>query len=476
LSLDLSTGRSRPKRFERPDVLDPTSGLVDAPSTPSPGETPSAASSRPPRAQRLLTWITRPFVWTARLLSAPFRGYLSLRRSMTFASVTALLTLVMTLNVIWGFPWSGMFGACTALLLGGWAMNRLMRPKLSTGIALPRSAIAGEPFAVSVRLINRRRIPALDLRLGWHREGMRDIYKRSRGESWQASGPLSVPSIRSGGEVRWHGAMRFDCRGIHTVPPFQVASTFPFHLFHYRRGVESNAQIAVTPRPLSGDDDPTTRVLLTSIGEWSRQLVVGAPVEYVGNREYEVGMPVRRWDFASWARLGRPIVREYQSPSIQSVTLVVDTSREDRTAAASSARRRPSSAARAERDEAVFERLMSIAATAISEVSSRRVRLQLYVTSESVGEWGSPERQARQSEGSEPLLVRLAAAHPVDPELGQQRIMDLIESASRQPVLILSLLSLDDPARAGLAGQLPPSATYLDVGQSARQTEEASRS
>ncbi len=48
--------------------------------------------------------------------------------------------------------------------------------------------------------------------------------------------------------------------------------------------------------------------------------------DYVGSREYQIGMPVRRWDFASWARLGKPAVREFAGHSDTLLVIVVDTS------------------------------------------------------------------------------------------------------------------------------------------------------
>ena len=46
--------------------------------------------------------------------------------------------------------------------------------------------------------------------------------------------------------------------------------------------------------------------------------------EYVGNREYQVGMPVRRWDYSSWARTGKPTVREFREYQRGSAVLFVD--------------------------------------------------------------------------------------------------------------------------------------------------------
>ena len=46
--------------------------------------------------------------------------------------------------------------------------------------------------------------------------------------------------------------------------------------------------------------------------------------EYIGNREYQEGMPVRRWDYSSWARTGKPIVREYREQQRGTATIFID--------------------------------------------------------------------------------------------------------------------------------------------------------
>jgi uncharacterized protein (DUF58 family) len=377
---------------------------------------------------------------------------------MTVASVSVLLASFMTLNVIWGFPWSGMMGGCFALLVVGFTISRVMRPILKLSVSLPRSAVAGHPFSVNVRLTNSRNVPAMNLRIGWHREGVRDIFHRDTQRQWDASPSVSVDLLRGSEQMQWHGAMRFDRRGIHALPPFQVASTYPFHLFHYRKPVGTHTKIAITPAPLGVDDDPATRIMLTAVGDWAKQLVAGAPVEYIGNREYQEGVAVRRWDFASWARLGRPIVREYQSPSIQAVSMIVDTSRLETESGARSNTRR----GRRQADE-LFERLMSICATAIADISSRRIHLQLFLTSESDADLPGYKSAIQAGEGNELMLVRLAAAKPMAPELAESRIRDAIESSRSRPILLFSLLELDHEQRESLGADLPPNVTYLPV-------------
>lgn len=52
--------------------------------------------------------------------------------------------------------------------------------------------------------------------------------------------------------------------------------------------------------------------------------VIGYDGEYLGSREYTPGMPVRRWDYNSWARLGQPVVREYNHPEQPAAAIVLD--------------------------------------------------------------------------------------------------------------------------------------------------------
>ncbi|MCG8648681.1 MAG: DUF58 domain-containing protein, partial [Pirellulales bacterium] len=61
----------------------------------------------------------------------PLWMFLSVRRSMTAASVSALLIGIITLNIVWGYPWTGMFSASLSMLTIGWIVNRLMHPRLA---------------------------------------------------------------------------------------------------------------------------------------------------------------------------------------------------------------------------------------------------------------------------------------------------------------------------------------------------------
>jgi uncharacterized protein (DUF58 family) len=374
------------------------------------------------------------------IVLSPLRFYISVRNSMTGSSVTLLLVGIVSMNIVWGYPWGGVFSACGALMLVGWAINQFMRPNLKIEFSLPNSATAGQSFVVVTHACNRSRMPAMDLSISFavpkrhrkrrigliRRKAARDTAAREKAahEDYRASSqPQTVPLIHPVERIDLSGSFVFEQRGIHPLPDVVVTSMFPFHLFRSTCHHSSETCIAVTPRLMTGEEDAVARGLLNSLGGWSHKLLSGDALDYSGSREYEVGMPVRRWDFASWARIGRPIVREFQSPSIQSVVLIVDTSTGDVDAA--------------DTDGELFERLLSLAATAATELTRRMIRVRLYVTSESATQLAAAN-QAHWATDSESLLMRLAAAESVPASDADSFLHTVLQHEGRCPLLVLT--------------------------------------
>jgi uncharacterized protein (DUF58 family) len=173
------------------------------------------------------------------------------------------------------------------------------------------------------------------------------------------------------------------------------------------------------------DDDAVARGLLDAFGGWSHKLLFGDALDYTGSREYQVGMPVRRWDFASWARLGRPIIREFQSPSVQLVTLIVDTACDNPTRA------------RHDSQNPLLERVLSLAATAVLSLTQRLVRVRLCLTSEETQVHAGTMPLLTPSD-CESMLIRLAGAQPVGTELANIRLSEVMDQIGRSPTLIIT--------------------------------------
>jgi uncharacterized protein (DUF58 family) len=233
----------------------------------------------------------------------------------------------------------------------------------------------------------------------------------------------AIPILRPSEVFDQLSSMTFHQRGIRELPDLLVTSSFPFHLFRSAESYKSETQIAITPRPLTGEEDTVAAGLLNTLGGWSHRLLSGDALDYTGSREYEVGMPVRRWDFASWARLGKPIVREYQSPSIRMVMLIVDTSPEFKRDTQKESDQR-------------LERILSLAATAINELSRRGVQVRLYVTGESTTS-NAVAAPTHSRSDSESLLIRLAAAERMSNTDADKQVIDVLDQVGRSPVLIL---------------------------------------
>lgn len=359
------------------------------------------------------------------LVLAPFRLLQMIRHSMTAASVSVMLTGIMTLNIIWGYPWTGMFAACISLLCIGMAVNFWMRPRLRIDFVLPAYIPAGQPCNMIGHGVNVGLFPAFDfsVKLLPERKTQRRIHIAREAITTVQTPPTRFGMAAPGQQIDFPATVVFTRRGIQTVPDVEVTTTFPFHLFRNRHRIETTTKIAVTPKPLTGEEDPPARALLQALGGFSHRLLAGDALDYTGSREYQPGMPVRRWDFSSWARLGRPIVREFQSPSLTSVLLVIDTAVSEEHAADEGAE--------------LMERALSLAATAIIDLSSKSIRVQMYLTSEQVPEEHSSAGDSAMHD-CESMQIRLAEAEPVTSLVADDRIRQTVLARSAGPTLLIT--------------------------------------
>lgn len=114
-------------------------------------------------------------------------------------------------------------------------------------------------------------------------------------------------------------------RGLHHFPRLRAESQFPLGI-HRRQGSPPQLEKTLVYRAAA---EPINRSFLEagrSRATGKQQLAghAGWNGDYVGSREYFPGMPVRRWDYGSWARLGRPVVREFSNPQRPQAKLLLD--------------------------------------------------------------------------------------------------------------------------------------------------------
>jgi uncharacterized protein (DUF58 family) len=367
--------------------------------------------------RRVLNWIWMP----ASVL-------LGIRRSMTGASASLLLIAIISLNIVWGYPWLGMFAATLTMLVVGIAANQWFGPRLAVQLTPPSHAVVGEPFAVTMHLHHQGSLPTFDNRLSFvssfakYGSKSKQPIVESQERSYQF-----IPYMEAGGRVQAHVSLKGTLRGIHSLPRVESQSLFPFHLFECRRSWDGNAKIAVAPAPLDREDDSHRGRLMAQISRWTQRWISGDSFDFAGNREYEVGMPVRRWDFRSWARLGRPIVQEFQSPSTRIATIIVDASIDPE-------------AIRINKfgdQEEEFEQLLRWVATAIEHWGRLSVATRMYVSSSPVDSFVGADYQGV-AELSK-LMVQLASAELIDAHESESRIEAVLSDVDPKTVILFTL-------------------------------------
>lgn len=212
-----------------------------------------------------------------------------------------------------------LFLLCSALLalqLVAGAASFGLRPRLAARVVAPRTTTCGEPFELSVHANNLASLPAFDLSLQ-----LIDEPKR-----WEVlSPPRSVAELASHETIQLEMTARPLQRGVLKLPDVRTTSTFPLNLLRVGRTSEVSAQLIVLPsyRPLAKLD--LSRLAFKDVGEQLQHVALaGQGGDYFGSREYVPGIPVRRWDYSSWARLGQPVLREFAEPQQPTVAIAVD--------------------------------------------------------------------------------------------------------------------------------------------------------
>lgn len=243
-------------------------------------------------------------VWRFRLTPAG--------RVMMGAMLAAGMTCWVTLTV----PIYHIFCALAATYLVGGVFALLGRPRLRVSARMPDRAVAGQEVEGVFELTNKARRAAYDVSVGLfempgavRQVGLAATVGRlAAGES--ASLPVRIRPLRRG--LYWLGdALAF------TTFPFNLSRNWPIrHAVGPLLVLPRYHRIEGVDMPVGSRYQPGGIALTSNIGE--------SP-EYVGSREYRPGDSPRRIDFRSWARLARPVVREYQEEYYCRVALVLDT-------------------------------------------------------------------------------------------------------------------------------------------------------
>ncbi|MCA9035287.1 MAG: DUF58 domain-containing protein [Planctomycetaceae bacterium] len=208
------------------------------------------------------------------------------------------------------------FCVLTCVVLFAEALGQLFRPKLSAVLTMPSSIQMGQTVCGTLTIKNIGRWPVFDIMAMFH--GLpRPIKHANKHEM--------IPSIRAGESAELPVTLSTSTRGIYDLPPLRIHSTFPFNLMRFGKCTALAQPLHVLPDfhmipelniPTGSRHQPGGMLL---------QKHDGNSPEFVGNREYSYGEPASRINFRAWARLGRPVVREYMDEFCMRVAIVLDT-------------------------------------------------------------------------------------------------------------------------------------------------------
>jgi len=202
-----------------------------------------------------------------------------------------------------------LFGAMLGLmLLSGWLSEQAIR-RIAVSRRVPRGVTVGNPARIQYEIQNKKRwLPSLALEVG--EPGL--------------PGRGFVPVVPPRGNADAHSLNRFIRRGVFPLEAVRVSTGFPFGLFEKSRDIPLHAELVVWPRsnrkvrkPRSGGVG-APRTGAVALGS------AGLRGEYRGLRSYRPGDDPRDIHWRTSARLGHPVVREYEQRSAESLWICLD--------------------------------------------------------------------------------------------------------------------------------------------------------
>jgi uncharacterized protein (DUF58 family) len=174
---------------------------------------------------------------------------------------------------------------------------------------------------------------------------------------------------------------------------------------------------------------------------------LGESDEFVGLRDYRPGDPLRKIHWKSFARTGKPVVREYQDEFFERHALVLDTGR-------------------AEGEDEVFEEAVAVAASFVYTIDTLECLLDLLFVGKEIHSYTTGRGQA----SAEHLLEVLAGLAPSSPAQFAEVSRAVRGRGSRMSSAILVFVEWDAERRA-LAESLVASGVEVRAMLVCRQDE-----
>ncbi|MBN2210169.1 MAG: DUF58 domain-containing protein [Sedimentisphaerales bacterium] len=373
-----------------------------------------ATAQKRRRRSGLLGWIGWGFK-TILFRSLRFRGYVIkffLTESGKLVIAAVILTAIFNLFISDHYLCSIALAALVVAPLVGLAFY----PRVQLKGVLPERMIAGQQVNVPFMLTNPTRRTFYDLAVGFSElpPGLAHI-----------NADTFVPRLAPGESTTLEVTLLPARRGAYTFPSPRCYSTFPLNLFRYGHYRRQDVSLLVHPEFDSLEAVEVAPDLRYQPGGVAYAGSVGESPEYLGNREFRPGDSPRKIDNRAWARLSRPVVKEFREEYYCHVALVLDTR------VMMHWRKKPSKA---------FEAAVSLTA-ALAESLSRSERIiDFFVAGPDLYVF----RSGRHTAGFENLLDILACVQPCRSNPFEVIAPALADQLAQTSSVIFILLDFDE--------------------------------
>ncbi|HSH08096.1 MAG TPA: DUF58 domain-containing protein [Burkholderiales bacterium] len=346
-----------------------------------------------------------------------------------------------------------LFTLFTALLGLALAGSAFFGARATLERELPRYLTAGEPCVYRVTLTNRsrRRLAGASLeeyfpdpRPGyaeWRRtrepgEAQRNWFDREMGYfrwRWaierrvprtQVAAPL--PTIAPGGRTTVRLTLEPRRRGRIELAGLTLARPDPLGLVRSLHRTPLPARVIALPRRYRLPALVLPGARKFQQGGVSLATSVGDSEEFVALRDYRPGDPLQRIHWKSFARSGKPIVKEYQDEFFERHALVLDTGR-------------------GAGEDAVFEDAVALAASFVYTIDTQECLLDLLFVAGDVHQYTAGRGQLQ----ADHMLEILAGVAPASPDAFDALAGAVLAQRARLSSCILVLVEWDT-ARAAL--------------------------
>ncbi len=296
---------------------------------------PRSSSSKPTKPSPAERW--RAGAARVRRLLKPPRRLRFARSGKVFTGGALLLGVaaIATGNNLLFLLLGAMLGFIT---LSGWLSEQMLR-RVEVRRRPVRGIVAGQPARITYQLRNGKpRLPSFAVEVA--EAGM-------PGKAW-------IPAMEPGESVTGRAEATWGRRGVYPLETVTLSTSFPFGLFRKDRDVEIPGEAVVWPR-----SDRNVRIPRPA-GERVRRAgeaaagAAGARGEYRALRPYRPGDDPRDVHWKTTARMGQPVLREYERDRADVLWICLDLRAPDGGAAEAAAETAASLAAACLRRGEVF--------------------------------------------------------------------------------------------------------------------------